>query len=227
MSQYSGSAARPRAMNNSYRIPSEDDAMNTLPDAHKALAQQFLNNADAEYRHARLSTTTGARIAVDAGLLALAAHVSPEQPIPHVFFAAVHFLLLQGYAHPLAQFYSKPHLDAASAATSLCRLAGFLPRARRRHAATTRHAPQPDQRGRPLLLLDARLYLHLQAGRWAAAGAGRNRRQRRAQLDVGSLWLRLRRGWEVRRSRVARAVDLRAARLAPPAAARAHATHSE
>ena len=80
--------------------------MNTLPDAHEALAQQFLHYADAEHRHASpLYDHLARRIAADAGLLALAAQTSPEQPIPHVFFAAVHFLLLQGYAHPLAQFY--------------------------------------------------------------------------------------------------------------------------
>jgi hypothetical protein len=44
-------------------------------------------------------------IAADLELLALAAHVRTGQPIPNLFFAAVHFLLLKGMQHPLSAFY--------------------------------------------------------------------------------------------------------------------------
>ena len=88
------------------------NAIPPLPSAPEALAQQFLRYADAEYRQASpLYDYLARRIAADADLLALAAHAPPEQPIPHLFFAAIHFLLLQGYAHPLARFY--PSLTSA------------------------------------------------------------------------------------------------------------------
>ncbi len=73
---------------------------------HRAIAQRFLRYAEAEYRDASpLYEHLARSIADDEELLALAANVSPEQPIPHLFFAAIHFLLLQGQTHPLAQFY--------------------------------------------------------------------------------------------------------------------------
>src|SRR6476646_6559141 len=43
-------------------------------------------------------------IAGDADLLAIAA-LARARPVPNLFLAAVHFLLLQGIARPLAAFY--------------------------------------------------------------------------------------------------------------------------
>jgi len=80
--------------------------MDSTPSSHKALAQRFLRFANAEYRNASpLYEHLARSIITDADMLALAAHASPEQPIPHLFFAAIHFLLLQGQMHLLAQFY--------------------------------------------------------------------------------------------------------------------------
>ncbi len=85
--------------------------MNAPPAGHDALAQRFLRYAQAEYRDASpLYEHLARSIATDADLLALAAHASPEQPTPNLFFAAIHVLLLQGQAHPLAAFY--PSLTA-------------------------------------------------------------------------------------------------------------------
>jgi len=53
-------------------------------------------------------------IARDPAVLALAAHARPGQPVPNLFFAAVHYLLLDGASHPLAAFY--PDLAGAKAA---------------------------------------------------------------------------------------------------------------
>ncbi len=80
--------------------------MSNLHVDHETLAKRFLRFASAEYRHASpLYEHLAQCIATDPPLLALAAHASSEQPIPNLFFAAIHFLLLRGAAHPLAQFY--------------------------------------------------------------------------------------------------------------------------
>jgi hypothetical protein len=44
-------------------------------------------------------------IANDSALLKLAAHAREGQPVPNLFLAAVHFLLLRGSEHPLSTFY--------------------------------------------------------------------------------------------------------------------------
>jgi hypothetical protein len=45
-------------------------------------------------------------IADDAKLLGIATYTRQGQPIPNLFFAAVHSLLLNGVEHPLARFYA-------------------------------------------------------------------------------------------------------------------------
>ncbi|WP_089718596.1 DUF2332 domain-containing protein [Candidatus Entotheonella palauensis] len=86
--------------------------MDSTPSGYEGLARRFLRYADHEYRNASpLYEHLARSIASDADLLALAAHVSPEQPTPNLFFAAIHFLLLQGQTHLLAQFY--PSLTSA------------------------------------------------------------------------------------------------------------------
>src|SRR5438034_9991958 len=44
-------------------------------------------------------------VAADPELLALASHARRGQPVPNLFFAAIHFLLLKGVQHPLSAFY--------------------------------------------------------------------------------------------------------------------------
>lgn len=44
-------------------------------------------------------------VAADPEMLALAAHARRGQPVPNLFFAAVHLLLLKGTEHPIAAFY--------------------------------------------------------------------------------------------------------------------------
>jgi len=80
--------------------------MDSAPSGYEVLAQRFLRFADAEYRNASpLYEHLARSVANDTEMLALAAHAAPEQPVPHLFFAVIHFLLLQGHRHPLAQFY--------------------------------------------------------------------------------------------------------------------------
>lgn len=71
---------------------------------HAELAGQFRRFGEycgTSPLYARLSRVAAA----DNALLALAARARPGQPPPNLLFAAVHFLLLSGSLHPLADFY--------------------------------------------------------------------------------------------------------------------------
>ena len=45
------------------------------------------------------------RIAEDDDLLEIASAARPGQPVPNLFFGAVHALLLKGTTHPLKHYY--------------------------------------------------------------------------------------------------------------------------
>lgn len=45
------------------------------------------------------------RIAEDPEMLGLASKAGQDQPVPNLFFGAVHYLLMKGYVHPLAEYY--------------------------------------------------------------------------------------------------------------------------
>jgi hypothetical protein len=70
------------------------------------ISEKFRRFADFEcsessplYKHLSLN------IANDSELLTLASFAQHGQPVPNLFLAAVHFLLLKGYKHPLSKFY--------------------------------------------------------------------------------------------------------------------------
>ncbi|TCW41572.1 hypothetical protein EDC32_1011238 [Laceyella sacchari] len=70
------------------------------------LSAIFLNFANRECRGSSdLYEHLALRTAEDGELLDLASHARPGQPVPNLFLGAVHFLLLQGKEHPLAQYY--------------------------------------------------------------------------------------------------------------------------
>lgn len=71
----------------------------------EALAQRFERFARRECQVSPLYERLSFGIAQDPELLALAAYTQPGQPVPNLFLAAVHFLLLQGSQHPLAAYY--------------------------------------------------------------------------------------------------------------------------
>ncbi|MCI0439619.1 MAG: DUF2332 domain-containing protein [Chloroflexi bacterium] len=72
-----------------------------------ALSQRFLFFGERECRGVSpLYEYLSLRIAEDETLLALSSHARQGQPVPNLFFAAVHYLLLQGARHPLAAFYT-------------------------------------------------------------------------------------------------------------------------
>lgn len=85
----------------------------------EALARRFKRFAEMECRGASaLYEQLALSIAADPELLALAAHTAHGQPVPNLFMAAVHHLLLQGQADPLAQFYSSLTSEAAPPETA-------------------------------------------------------------------------------------------------------------
>jgi hypothetical protein len=78
----------------------------------EALAQRFERFARRECQASPLYERLSFGIAQDPELLGVAAQTQPGQPVPNLFLAAVHFLLLQGQQHPLAAFY--PSLSPAT-----------------------------------------------------------------------------------------------------------------
>jgi hypothetical protein len=70
-----------------------------------ALAQRFERFALRECHVSPLYERLSLGIAHDPELLAIAAQAQPGQPVPNLFLAAVHFLLLRGVRHPLSAFY--------------------------------------------------------------------------------------------------------------------------
>ncbi len=81
----------------------------SLPDPQAppdVLARRFLHFAEREAAGSSpLYTQLCRHIAEDPEVLALAANVPPGQPTPNLLLAAVHYLLLSGLKHPLADFY--------------------------------------------------------------------------------------------------------------------------
>jgi hypothetical protein len=78
----------------------------------EALAQRFERFARRECQVSPLYERLSFGIAQDPELLGVAAQAQPGQPVPNLFLAAVHFLLLHAQQHPLAAFY--PSLSPAT-----------------------------------------------------------------------------------------------------------------
>jgi hypothetical protein len=82
---------------------------------YETLARRFQRFAEVECRESSpLYEHLALAIATDNDVLALAAHAAQGQPLPNLFFAAVHFLLLQDQKTPLGQFYQSLTPAAAS-----------------------------------------------------------------------------------------------------------------
>jgi hypothetical protein len=95
---------------------------------HPALAQQFARFAQVECRGSSpLYEALSWSIAVDHDMLDLAAHAGPGQPVPNLFFAAVHFVLARTADAPLVEFYpsltaaARPPVEAYPALRTFCR----------------------------------------------------------------------------------------------------------
>jgi hypothetical protein len=71
-----------------------------------ALAQRFERFAQRECHVSPLYECLSRGIARDRELLSIAVHARAGQPVPNLFFAAVHYMLLKGIEHPLTAFYA-------------------------------------------------------------------------------------------------------------------------
>ncbi|MGO4109857.1 DUF2332 domain-containing protein [Paenibacillus sp. YAF4_2] len=71
-----------------------------LSDRFKLFAERECKDSSRLYEH------LAHHIANEPWLLELAAHSKPGQPIPNLLFGAVHYLLLNGTEHELAQYYA-------------------------------------------------------------------------------------------------------------------------
>jgi hypothetical protein len=80
------------------------------------LSQRFERFARRECHASPLYERVSLGIAHDPELLAIAARAKPGQPLPNLFLAAVHFLLLRGVPAPLAAFY--PSLSPTASASA-------------------------------------------------------------------------------------------------------------
>jgi len=80
------------------------------------LSRRFERFARRECHVSPLYERLSLGIADDPELLAIAAHAKPGQPVPNLFLAVVHFLLLGGMQHSLAHFYPSIHPTGASSA---------------------------------------------------------------------------------------------------------------
>ena len=87
--------------------PTDMTGLPAFSQRFKACAELECQNSSPLYEHLSHG------IAADEEVLALAAYCRKGQPAPNLFLGAVHFLLLQEVAHPLAQFY--PDLSDSAA----------------------------------------------------------------------------------------------------------------
>jgi hypothetical protein len=74
--------------------------MNEISNRFKVFASKECHGSSQLYEHLSIN------IANDNELLQLATHTKQGQPIPNLFFGAIHYLLLQGKNHELRQYYS-------------------------------------------------------------------------------------------------------------------------
>jgi hypothetical protein len=73
---------------------------------NRRLSERFLRFAlDECHDYSPLYEHLSLRISEDDGVLAIAQNARRGQPVPNLFFGAVHLLLLRGVDHPLAAFY--------------------------------------------------------------------------------------------------------------------------
>lgn len=78
----------------------ENQTLQTLSDQFRRFAERECRDSASTF-YERLSLG----VAEDNAILQLALGTKRGQPAPNIFFAAVQFMLLRGYEHPLAKFY--------------------------------------------------------------------------------------------------------------------------
>jgi hypothetical protein len=78
----------------------------TADDRLAALAQRFERFAQRECHVSPLYERLSRGIAGDPEILSIAVQARAGQPVPNLFLAAVHYMLLKGIEHPLTAFYA-------------------------------------------------------------------------------------------------------------------------
>ncbi|WP_309122582.1 DUF2332 domain-containing protein [Paenibacillus sp.] len=84
------------------------------------LSERFRGFAERECKASSgLYEHLAGHIADDAALLRLAAHSRRGQPVPNLFLGAVHYLLLGGIEHPLAEYYPSIVINPRETSTAI------------------------------------------------------------------------------------------------------------
>ena len=135
-----------------------------------ALAAQFASfGEEGRVNGSSLYEQLALAVAGDSDLLALAAH-GRNRPVPNLFFAAVHYLILKGTAHPLAALY-RAAAEGTRAGRSISLLPLVLQGARRRDLQLARDPPRADERRATLRVPCPSVRARGSAGRRAASCA--------------------------------------------------------
>lgn len=128
-------------------------------------AGEFRRFAEVECESSPLYRRLASTVAEDPELLELAAHTAEDQPAPNLLFAAVHYLLLKGTAHPLAEFYPTIAGDAARTGDPAQALHAFCREHRRAlRALLASRRVQTNEVGRAAVLLPGLTWTARQAG---------------------------------------------------------------
>ena len=94
----------------------------------QSIARKFVRASELEQRGASpLYERLSLGIAQDPALLTIAAEGRRDQPLPNLFFAAVHMLLLSGVRHELAKFYPSVTGNPSTAEEPFLSLSQLLP----------------------------------------------------------------------------------------------------
>lgn len=84
------------------------------------IKERFLAFAESECKgNSELYYQLSIRVSNDDELLKIAAFTRTGQPIPNIFFAAVHYLLLKNPGHELAKYYPSIQKNMSQKSRSL------------------------------------------------------------------------------------------------------------
>ncbi|TLS50744.1 DUF2332 domain-containing protein [Paenibacillus antri] len=93
--------------------------MHVLSERFRGFAAKECKGSSSLYEH------LAGNIADDATLLRLAAQSRMGQPVPNLFLGAVHYLLLEGVDHPLAEYYPSIVREPRESSTAIHRFKDF------------------------------------------------------------------------------------------------------
>ena len=125
----------------------------------QAISEGFERFARLEVRGASpLYERLALGLAADPELLSLAAHARKGQPVPNLFMAAAHWLLLEGVEQPVSAFYPSVASSSTGNGDPYPPLQVVLPGTPAGDYRVDFHSLGPDQRGRAVRQPDARIH---------------------------------------------------------------------